>query len=70
MLYLFGRLALSDALSYHESYADDDYPKRVVAAAHLDEPELDARAATISRRLRRSRHLPQNGRPSAGCLNC
>ena len=65
MLYLFGRLALSDSLSYHENFLDDDYAPNRIRDRGLEGPEPDARAAAISRRLRRGRHCPQPGRPAA-----
>ena len=68
MLYLFGRLALSDSLAYHENFLDDDYAPGVARAQHLEEPGPAARAAAVSRRLRRDRHLPQPSRASASRL--
>lgn len=51
MLYLFGRLALSDSLDYHENFQDDDF---LPAARHErgsgTEPEV--RAAALDRQPR------------------
>jgi hypothetical protein len=66
MLYLFGRLALSDSLSYHENFLDDDYAPGTAWGTRHEGPGPDARAAAVSRRLRRGRHFPQPGRASAG----
>ncbi|GEM_PF-1782698 len=66
MLYLFGRLALSDSLDYYEDFQDDD----VRPAAQRDRvtaPEPEARAAA-ERQLRRSAHLPPADRASTSCL--
>lgn len=66
MLYLFGRLALSDSLSYHENFLDDDYaPAGGARDQRPAGPEPGARAAAVSRRLRRDRHFPQPGRVAA-----
>ena len=65
MLYLFGRLALSDSLTYHENFLDDDYAPSMARDQHHATTEPEARAAAVSRRLRRGRHLPQPGRTSA-----
>ena len=69
MLYLFGRLALSDSLSYQEDYQDYDYQENIVRNQHPEQRGADARTAAISRRLRRSRHLPQSSR-AAKCTAC
>lgn len=61
MLYLFGRLALSDSLSYHEELWDDS-SQRQAFHRHLMSTRPDARTAAISRRLRRNRHFPQSSR--------
>ena len=65
MLYLFGRLALSDSLDYHENFQDDDIrpaaPREPASA-----PEPEARAA-VGRRLHRGAHLPPAGRACPGC---
>jgi hypothetical protein len=65
MLYLFGRLALSDSLAYHEDFLDDDYAPNIARDQHRTTTEPAARAAAVSRRLRRDRHCPQPGRASA-----
>ena len=64
MLYLFGRLALSDSLDYHEDFQDDDF-RPVAPAERPSATEADGRAAEC--RLRRSQHLPLADRASAGC---
>ena len=68
MLYLFGRLALSDSLDYHEDFHDDDF-----RAAAPDErpngPEANARAVAPDRRLRRSHHAPQADPAGTKCLS-
>lgn len=65
MLYLFGRLALSDSLAYHENFLDDDYFPATAQSQQLEVPGHEARAAAVSRRLRRGRHCPQPGQASA-----
>jgi hypothetical protein len=65
MLYLFGRLALSDSLAYHENFLDDEHAPSMTRDQHRAPTEPDARAAAVSRRLRRGRHFPQPGRASA-----
>jgi hypothetical protein len=65
MLYLFGRLALSDSLDYHEDFQDDDF-RPAPQGERPSRPEADERAAADCR-LRRSHHLPQADRASAGC---
>ena len=57
MLYLFGSLALSDSLFYHENFQDDELQENTVRNRHLEGPEANVRAAIVSRRLRRGRHL-------------
>ena len=69
MLYLFGRLALSDSLTYHENFLDDDYAPSIARAQHRADTDPDARAAAVSRRLRRDRHFPQPGRASASRIS-
>ncbi len=55
MLYLFGRLALSDSLDYHENFQDDDF---LPAARHERSgcPEPETRATALDRP---SRPCPQ-----------
>ncbi|QKG56799.1 hypothetical protein GKZ68_09300 [Hymenobacter sp. BRD128] len=65
MLYLFGRLALSDSLDYHENFQDDDFRPGILPERPIS-PEPDARA-TADCRLRRSTHLPPADRAGAGC---
>ncbi|GAA4504966.1 hypothetical protein GCM10023172_32160 [Hymenobacter ginsengisoli] len=67
MLYLFGRLALSDSLDYHENYHDDDF-RPATHNERSSPPEPDARTAA-DRQLRRASHLSQADRASAGCPN-
>ena len=67
MLYLFGRLALSDSLDYHENFQDDDF-RPATQGERISAPEPDARAAAADCRLRRSTHLPQADRTSTSCL--
>ena len=66
MLYLFGQLALSDALFYHEDFQDNYQLKNTTGPQRL--ATLDARAAAVSRRLRRNRHFPQPARATARCF--
>jgi hypothetical protein len=66
MLYLFGRLALSDSLDYHENYQDDE-ARPATQRDRTSTPEADVRAAAECR-LRRSHHLPQADRTGTGCL--
>ena len=65
MLYLFGRLALSDSLSYHEDFPEYNYQENPIRNRRLEKPGPEARAAAISRRLRRRRYFPQAGRAAA-----
>jgi len=65
MLYLFGRLALSDSLDYHEDFQDDDF-RPAAQGEHPSGTEAAGRAAAECR-LRRSQHLPPADRASAGC---
>lgn len=45
MLYLFGRLALSDSLDYHENFQDDDFlPAARNERSRGAEPEVRATA--------------------------
>ena len=44
MLYLFGRLALSDSLDYHETLHDDDFPPTARSERRQPEPEVRAPA--------------------------
>jgi len=56
MLYLFGRLALSDSLDYHENISDDDY-RPAAPRERPSAPEPAGRAAADAR-------LPRSPRPS------
>ncbi len=65
MLYLFGQLALSDSLFYHEDFAGDDCPAYLRGANTLVATGANARTVATGRRLRRGRHLSQAGRTTA-----
>jgi len=56
MLYLFGQLALSDSLFYHEDFDKDDYPA-AVATSGPPKPEAGARPVVVSQRRHREHHL-------------
>jgi hypothetical protein len=65
MLYLFGRLALSDSLDYHENLPGDDvWPATEHERPSAPEPE----ACAAERQRRRGTHLPQADRASTTCL--
>lgn len=67
MLYLFGRLALSDSLDYYENTHDDD----LRPAAHGERagrPEPQAQPTAPEQRLRASRPCPPASPASASCL--
>jgi hypothetical protein len=66
MLYLFGRLALSDSLDYHENFQNDDV-QPAAQGERTSAPEPDAQT-TADRRLRRSAHLAQADRAGTSCL--
>lgn len=63
MLYLFGRLALSDSLDYHENFQDEDF---LPAARHerSSGTEPEGRATTLDRQ---PRPCPQPVPASAAC---
>lgn len=65
MLYLFGRLALSDSLDYHENYHDDDF-RPATHSERSSPPEPDHRS-TADRQLLRASRLSQADRASTGC---
>ena len=67
MLYLFGRLALSDSLDYHENISDDDF-RPATPRERSSAPEPAGRAAAVDARLPRNPHLSPADRASAGCL--
>lgn len=67
MLYLFGRLALSDSLDYHENFQDDDI-RPAAPRERTSAPEPEARAAAVDRRLHRAAPLPPADRVCTGCL--
>jgi hypothetical protein len=63
MLYLFGRLALSDSLDYHENFQDDDF----LPAAHHERgsgTEPEARSTALDRQ---PRPCPQPVPAGAAC---
>ncbi len=47
MLYLFGRLALSDSLDYHEDYQDNDYQQHLARDPGPEGPNPDASVAEL-----------------------
>ncbi|TFZ66700.1 hypothetical protein E4631_11870 [Hymenobacter sp. UV11] len=59
MLYLFGQLALSDSLHYHEDFDKDDYPA-AVASSGPAKPEAGARPVAAGQR----RHCEQYPSPA------
>jgi hypothetical protein len=66
MLYLFGRLALSDSLDYHENFQDDDIrPAAQGERPSAPEPNVPAAADC---RMRRNAHLAQADRAGTNCL--
>ncbi|WP_223649164.1 hypothetical protein [Hymenobacter psoromatis] len=56
MLYLFGQLALSDSLYYHEDFDKDDY-LAAVATSSLTKPEASAHPIAAGP-LRHGKHHP------------
>jgi len=56
MLYLFGQLALSDSLYYHENFDTDDYPA-AVATSGITKPEASARPVAAAPRRHCEHHL-------------
>ena len=58
MLYLFGRLALSDSLDYHENFLDDDFPTAPRSERSAG-PEPRTRTTALDRQPRPGRPCPQ-----------
>ncbi len=56
MLYLFGQLALSDSLYYHEDFDREDHPAPVATSA-ITKPEVSARPVAAGPRLHCEHHL-------------
>jgi len=67
MLYLFGRLALSDSLDYYENFQDDDFRP---AASHgrpgEPQPETRSPGPAANRQLHRSQPSLQ-AEPAGTC---
>ncbi len=63
MLYLFGRLALSDSLDYHENFQDDDFLP-TTCHERSGRPEPEARATALDRP---ARPCPQPVPAGPGC---
>jgi len=68
MLYLFGRLALSDSLDYYENTHDDDfYP--LASGERTGRPESQAQATAPEQRRLAGRPCPPANPASAGGLS-
>ena len=68
MLYLFGRLALSDSLDYSEHYHDDDY-RPAAPAERGGRPAPEAPTPAPDHRLRATRPCPPTGAASPACVS-
>ena len=68
MLYLFGRLALSDSYYFQQEEEEFDYQQKL-SGRRPEGPQPEAQAAVVDRRLHRDCHLPQANCAAAGCAN-
>jgi len=66
MLYLFGRLALSDSLDYSENLFDDDF-RPAAPGERAGRPEPETQAAAPDRHRLAGRSCPPSP-ASAACL--
>jgi hypothetical protein len=68
MLYLFGRLALSDSLDYSENFHEDDY-RPAAPSERAGRPAPEAPASAPEHRLRAARPCPPAGVASPSCAS-
>ncbi|AMJ66482.1 hypothetical protein [Hymenobacter sp. PAMC 26628] len=68
MLYLFGRLALSDSYYFQQEEEAFIYQQKM-NGRRPEGPQPDPRAAVVDRRLHWDCQLPQASCAAAGCAN-